>query len=188
MPSWKAFYLATRTSLTRPWRFLVRNPLLGHTKLSYSGMRMPTMSQKDFYLVVATSLIQSWRCQVEKPSTWLRRHLSFSHDDVESKSLLLNRDNAFDSVRTNLSRKAFYSAVETSLIRPWWNRVGKCSGRPPQRLLFGHDEAESENILLSCHGIADLAMAKASKRLLELAATMSLIRPWWCQIVKSSTR
>jgi len=59
---------------------------------------MTKLSQKVFYLTAAAS-----------PN---------ARESVESKSLLLGRDEVFDSTITMRSQKAFYSAAPMSLIRP----------------------------------------------------------------------
>ena len=93
-----------------------------------SDLGMTVLSRKVFYSVAAMR------------SSLLRQCLRLGHDDVESESLLLGRDNAFHSV----------SAMRSSLLR--------------QCLRLGHDSVESKSLLVGRDNAFHSGMAKPPAR------------------------
>jgi len=149
-------------------------------------MTVPT--HKGFYSAATKPPIPPWRCGVRKPSTQPRWRLSFGHEDADSEGLLLGCSEVSDSAITMRNQNAFYLAAATSSIRPWGSRVVKASTRQCWRLRFGHDDADSERLLLGRSEVSDFAMMMHSYKAFYSAPGKSLTPPWKCEVGKPSTR
>ena len=174
-PSCKGFHLAMPMSSIGHDDAELKSLLLSCSDISDSAMMMPT--QKRFYLAATTSLIWPRRCTAGRSSTWLWQCLWFGHDKPKSKSLLLGRGDVSESTRTKPSWEVLYSVAVTSPIRQRRSPIGRSSTRPWRRLLFVHDEALMESLLLGCDGVFDSAMTKPSHEGFYSTAPTSSIQP-----------
>ena len=100
-----------------------------------------------------------------------------SHDEAKLEGFLLNCGDVFDLLVMVSSQKPFYSTMAVPPNQPPRSRVGEPSTCPRRYLLLGHDEAESEGLLLYRGGVSDFAVTVLSQKPFYLAAAMPLTQP-----------
>ena len=194
---WKVFYSAAVASLIRPWWCRVekystrswRCLQFGHDEAKLetvlldhggvSGLPAVMLSRKVFDSAATTSPIQPWWCWLGKSAVPPWRYLWFSHDEVESESVLLSRGGVSDlaavmcpighgnveskSVLHGRGRVSDLVAV-MCLIWLWRCWVGKPSTRSWRHLWFGRYDIELESPLLSYSNVSDSTMTRPSQK------------------------
>ena len=135
-------------SSTRPRRRL----LLVHGEAFYSAMAMPLLGHDE----VESEDLQLGRGDTSYSArmklSWRVFYLFAARSSTQpQRGLLLSRSDASYSTMRRPSRKVFYFAAATAPTRPGRIQVGGFSTRPRCCLILGHDQTESEDLLL-VHG------------------------------------
>ena len=164
----KLFYMAVEMPPTKPWGSGVGRSSTWssrHLQLGYDGVE-----SERLLLAMAIPFARPSRSRVKKSYTRPWRRLPLGHEEAESEGILLGHGGIFNlgmtvssrkalySSITMLTQKGFYSATTTSPILPWRCRVGNPTISLGRRLLLGHDDADSEGLLLGRGEVSDSAM------------------------------
>ena len=146
-------------------------------------------------------------------STTTKSKLRFGLDEGELESIWLGRDDISDSAMMKPSQKVFDSITTIPLIWPRWSKSFDSSMmKPSWKLLdsasnsfqFGHGNLSYSAIVKPNQKVihwvvispqfshdevkVSIQTMKPSRKVLDMAATMSSIRPWRSRVAKFSTR
>jgi len=118
-------------------------------------------------------LIRLWWSRVRKSWSQSRQCPWFDHDEDELDRCRFDRDEVFDSAMTKQSCKFLYVTTIMSLIWPRRSRVGESLIWPWWYVRFGHYEAKSVSLRVSC-SVSNSVMIMLSRKVFYSAAATSL--------------